>query len=70
MIYKFYQPETDSIMEIESFNRKNQSIELPETVNFSIFIKEDEDNFKSIDLNKEDVFKLIGVLHLLHKEMK
>lgn len=57
-------------MEIESFNRKNQSIDLPEIVNFSIFIKEDEDNFKSIDLNKEDVFKLIGVLHLLHKEMK
>lgn len=70
MIYKFYQPETGSIMEIESFNRKNQSIDLPEIVNFSIFIKEDEDNFKSIDLNKEDVFKLIGVLHLLHKEMK
>lgn len=28
------------------------------------------DDWHSIELSKDDVFKLIGALHLLHKEMK
>lgn len=70
MIYKFLQPETEIIMEIELFNEENQSTQLLDNVNFSIFNIDDYNGQKSIDLTKGDVFKLIGVLHLLHKEMK
>jgi len=67
MIYKFHTPETGASLEIELFNEENQSKELPDSVNFSI---DDETQFVSIDLSKQDVYRLIGALHLLHKEMK
>lgn len=55
-------------MEVES--RETDEIENnTEVILFSI--KEEESNdWQSIELFKDDVFKLIGALHLLHKEMK
>ena len=67
MIYKFYSAEDGISLEIEHFNQLNQSISLPDTIAFSL-INNDEDNLH-IHLTKKDVFKLIGALHLLHKEM-
>lgn len=68
MIYKFIEHETGMFMEIEQFNESNQSIELPDTICFSI--GEDGANIYHIHLLKDDIYKLIGALHLLHKEMK
>lgn len=68
MIYKFYKPEECVSLEIELFNENNQSKELPDSVEFSL--NGDEMNeFMSITLNKHDVYKLIGALHIIHKEM-
>ena len=67
MIYKFNNHEKGVSLEIELFNEENQSKELPDSVNFSI---DDETQFVDIDLSKQDVYRLIGALHLLHKEMK
>ena len=68
MIYKFENHVIQSIMEVES--RETDEIgNNTEVVLFSI--KEEESNdWQSIELFKDDVFKLIGALHLLHKEMK
>jgi len=68
MIYKFENHVIQSIMEVES--RETDEIENnTEVILFSI--KEEESNdWQSIELFKDDVFKLIGALHLLHKEMK
>lgn len=69
MIYKFYRPETSNSLEFELFNETNQSIGLPDVVNVSIADLE-TDEMLLVDLTKQDVFRLIGALHLLHKEMK
>lgn len=70
MIYKLKQHETGMTMEVELFNESNQSIQVPDCINFSMFDEDTPDSYYSINLNKSDVFKLIGVLHMLHKEMK
>lgn len=69
MIYKFYRPETSNSLEFELFNETNQSIGLPDVLNVSITDLE-TDEMLLVDLTKQDVFRLIGALHLLHKEMK
>ena len=69
MIYKFYRPETSNSLEFELFNETNQSMGLPDVVNVSITDLE-TDEMLLVDLTKQDVFRLIGALHLLHKEMK
>lgn len=61
MIYKF-EKENDSNQKILEISVQNKSLR------FYI----DEYNIENgiyIDLNKEDVFKLIGALHLIHKEL-
>ena len=69
MIYKFNQQESGVSLEIEHFNEENKSKELPDVINFSI-ISDESGDFFGIDLSKQDVYRLIGALHLLHKEMK
>lgn len=64
MIYKFNKQK--NCLEVE---RVGENGFLPDGVTFSI-INTNESTTQSIKLNKEDVFKLIGALHLLHKEMK
>lgn len=64
MIYKFNKQK--NCLEVE---RVDENSFLPDGVTFSI-INMNESTTQSIKLNKEDVFKLIGALHLLHKEMK
>lgn len=69
MIYKFYTPKQSKSLEFELFNEFNQLEEGPEVVSVSIIEDETEECF-SVKLTKRDVFRLIGALHLLHKEMK
>jgi hypothetical protein len=66
MIYKFTEFNAGMIMEIEHISNT-----LPEndTINFSIH-EDGTDEKLMINLTKKEVFKLIGALHLLHKEMK
>lgn len=68
MIYKFYKPEESVSLEIQLFNKNNQSKEMKDSLEVSL--NGDEMNeFMSITLNKHDVYKLIGALHIIHKEM-
>ena len=63
MIYKFRKEEQNCVLEIEPiFNEAPIDI-----VELSIIA---ESGTRSISLYKDDVYKLIGALHLLHKEMK
>lgn len=57
MIYKF--KDLDAIMEVELIDDENR-------VNFMI---ETEDFKTMINLEQKDVFRLIGALHLIHKDM-
>lgn len=68
MIYKFIEHETGVSMEVEHFNELNQSFNLPDTIAFTII--SDDNSSRTIHLLKDDIYKLIGALHLLHKEMK
>jgi len=63
MIYKFKELPTDMEMEVEL---------MKEGVDYvSISIKDiDDSQWQTINLEKDDVYKLIGALHLLHKEMR
>lgn len=63
MIYKFRKDEQECVLEVENVSENN----VIGIVQFTI-IKQGRE--EAIDLHKEDVFKLIGALHLLHKEMK
>lgn len=61
MIYKF-EKENDSNVKILEISTQNE--------NLRIYI--DEHNIENgiyIDLNKEDLFKLIGALHCIQKEI-
>jgi hypothetical protein len=63
MIYKFRQDDQDTILEVE-----NITDDAPVgIVELSIITPK---GTKSICLYKDDVYKLIGALHLLHKELK
>lgn len=57
MIYKFR--DSDISMEIEQCGEST----------ISIYIHEENEDFRAISLDKKDVYKLIGALHLLHKEL-
>jgi hypothetical protein len=61
MIYKFKDEELDSTLELEK--RDGNIVEI------SIKFDYDDDVWRNIFLNKEDVFKLIGALHLIQKEL-
>jgi len=39
-------------------------------VSFCIKESEDDENYISVNINKEDVYNMIGALHLLHKKMQ
>lgn len=62
MTYKFKQENASFEMEVEFLPSENM-------VNFQL-TNLNTGKESGIDINKEDVYKLIGVLHLLHKEMK
>lgn len=51
-------------MEVELFQDEDN---LKDYVTFSINV---DDNWRDISLDKQDVYHLIGALHLLQKEMK
>ena len=61
MIYKFDDSENDVVLEIEQTNEDEVQIRIEEY---------DADMAVGFYLNKAQVYKLIGALHLLHKEMK
>ena len=61
MIYKFKDEELNSTLELEK--RDGNIVEI------SIKFDHDDDVWRNIFLNKEDVFKLIGALHLIQKEL-
>lgn len=63
MIYKFRQDDQDAILEVENTTEQT----LVGTVELSIITQE---GLSSIILYKDDVYRLIGALHLLHKELK
>lgn len=67
MIYKFETYVIPSIMEVEL----TETDEIGNNSQVVLFaIKEQGfDDWHTIELSKDDVFKLIGALHLLHKEM-
>jgi len=67
MIYKFTEYESGMIMEIEHMQNDHPE---KDTINFLIFEDGSDEVGLGVHLNKKDVFKLIGALHLLHKEMK
>jgi len=68
MIYKFETYVIPSIMEVEL----TESDEIGKNSQVVIFAIQEQghEEWHSIELSKDDVFKLIGALHLLHKEMK
>jgi hypothetical protein len=61
MIYKFNDEEAQSILEFEQINEDLIQIRIQEY---------GDDLPAMFCLNKHSVYKLIGALHLLHKEMK
>lgn len=67
MIYKFQKDCVD--LEVELIQEKDISVVLQEFTTISIKYFESKD-WLSICLSKQDVYHLIGALHLLHKEMK
>jgi len=68
MIYKFENYVIPSIMEVEL----TVTDEIANDFQVVIFAIQEQglEEWHSIELSKDDVFKLIGALHLLHKEMK
>lgn len=65
MIYKFQN--SHSALEVEL--SKAEDDEDYDTVMFSVMYN-DQSNWTTSSLKKEDVYHLIGALHLLHKQMK
>ncbi len=63
MIYKFKQDDQAVILEVEPICDQAPV----DMIELTIMT---EHGSKSICLYKDDVYKLIGALHLLHKEMK
>lgn len=69
MIYKFLCSHDSTI---EKRFKETMEVEISEfDENLVRFCCSNDDvGFTEIFLNKDDVYKLIGALHLLHKEMK
>jgi hypothetical protein len=68
MIYKFETYVIPSVLEVE-LTETDEIGNNFQVVLFSID-QENSGDWHSIELTKDDVYKLIGALHLLHKEMK
>jgi hypothetical protein len=62
MIYKFKQDDQDLILEIEHL-KEREGVNMVELTIISQRVTQ------SIYLYKEDIYKLIGALHLIQKEM-
>lgn len=65
MIYKFNDNEQGTVLEIQHFDNENEPFD--DSVNICI---SNEGSFYSVDINKKQLFKLIGALHCIQKEMK
>ncbi len=61
MIYKFRDETIESTMELET---RSNGVEI------AIKFDYDDDVWRNLILSKEDVFKLIGALHCIQKDMK
>ena len=68
MSYKFENHSISSVMEVEL--RETDEIQNDTKVILFSIQESNDEQWNSIELSKDDVFKLIGALHLLHKEMK
>lgn len=66
MIYKFKDSD-DFTLEVERFTNETDYGSV-DVVSFTSV--NNDDTFISVELDKKDVYHLIGALHLLHKEMK
>ena len=64
MIYKFQKAHSELEIELS----KAEDDDCYDTVMFSVRYN-DEPNWITSSLVKEDIYHLIGVLHLLHKQM-
>ena len=62
MIYKWNKSSTESTLEIE----KNGETKVEVSIQFDY----DEDLWRTIILDKDDVFKLIGALHQIQKDLE
>lgn len=62
MIYKFKQDDQDLILEIEHL-KEQEGVNMVELTIISQHVSQ------SIYLYKDDIYKLIGALHLIQKEM-
>lgn len=67
MIYKFENIKYNTSLEVEKFEDDLQS-QRNEVVSFSC--TDASGDCISVELDKKEVYYLIGALHLLHKEMK
>jgi len=67
MIYKF-KNDDEKTLEVEFFNSTNFDEECIDVIHFTI-TNENKDSIY-FEMTKSEVFKLIGALHLLHKEME
>ena len=66
MIYKFIDDENGNVFEIQLIENEQPANDV---INFNIECYE-SDKILSVNLHKKDVFRLIGALHMLHKEME
>lgn len=66
MIYKFKDSD-DFTLEVERFTNETDYGAF-DVVSFTSV--NNDDTLISVELDKKDVYHLIGALHLLHKEMK
>ena len=66
MIYKFKDSD-DFTLEVERFTNETDYGAV-DVVSFTSV--NNDDTLISVELDKKDVYHLIGALHLLHKEMK
>ena len=63
MIYKFISENEEVVMEIQHFQEIKPH---PDFININI---SNIDESCSINLDKKELYKLIGALHIIHKEM-
>ena len=66
MIYKFKDSD-DFTLEVERFTNETDYGAV-DVVSFTSV--NNDDTLISVELDKKDIYHLIGALHLLHKEMK
>jgi hypothetical protein len=69
MIYKFNDYERGTTLEVQLYNEDNQPPQDDEYVEIQL-CNESTEELITIDLSKKQLFKLIGALHCIQKEMK